>query len=150
MIKFDVVIIGAGPAGSYLAYKLRNQGIKILILEKEKFPRYKICAGGLSKKAYDILFSENKNIDSVIEKKVKKGLFVRNNKFTIQDAKKDLIYMTYRSKLDRYIIDMALDKEVALESFRDRKHDIVMTENTSIIQKLRKIKPDVKIRKLKL
>ncbi len=108
MKKYNVVIIGAGPAGSFLAYKLGKEGYSVLILEKENFPRYKICAGGLSKKSYDILFSEHKDISSIVEKKVKKILFVRNKKLTFTDSKKDLIYMIYRSNLDDYLIKMGL------------------------------------------
>ena len=109
MIKYNVIIIGAGPAGSYLAYKLKNQGISILLLEKDIFPRYKTCAGGLSKKAYDILFSENENVKSIVEKAIRKGLYVRNNKFTFTESEKALIYMTYRSKLDDFLMKMAVD-----------------------------------------
>ena len=72
MNRYNVVIIGAGPAGSYLAYKLKNKGLDVLLLEKEIFPRYKSCARGLSKKVYDILFSENKNVKSIVEKRQKK------------------------------------------------------------------------------
>ena len=112
MIKYNVVIVGAGPAGSYLANKLKNQGIKILLLEKQVFPRYKTCAGGLSKKAYDLLFSENKNIEKIIEKKVSKALFVRNKKFTFRESRKELIYMIYRSKLDQFLVNMAIDNDM--------------------------------------
>lgn len=111
MIKYNVIIIGAGPAGSYLAYKLKNQGISILLLEKEMFPRYKACAGGLSKKAYDILFLENENVENIVKKKVKKVLYVRNKKFTFRESGKELIYMTYRSELDRFLVDMAVNKK---------------------------------------
>lgn len=111
MRKYEVVIIGAGPAGSYLAYKLKNQGISVLLLEKTVFPRYKACAGGLSKKAYDILFSENKDIQNIIEKKVKKGLYVRNQKFTCVESEQELIYMTYRSELDHFLVNMAMDNK---------------------------------------
>jgi len=46
---YDVVIIGAGPAGCSVAYNLYNQGIKnILLVDKDVFPRDKICAGGLT------------------------------------------------------------------------------------------------------
>jgi geranylgeranyl reductase family protein len=48
----DVIVIGAGPAGSICAYQLALQGYKVAILEKEQFPRYKPCGGGLSYKAY--------------------------------------------------------------------------------------------------
>jgi len=105
MIKYNVIIVGAGPAGSFLAYKLRNQGISVLNLEKETFPRYKICAGGLSKKTYDMLLSENINVESIIEKKVKKELFVRNEKYTFRESEEDLIYMIYRSEFDNFLRD---------------------------------------------
>lgn len=44
-VKFDVLIIGGGPAGSTLAWALRNSGIDIAVMDKEDFPRHKICAG---------------------------------------------------------------------------------------------------------
>jgi geranylgeranyl reductase family protein len=110
MKRFNVVIIGAGPAGSFLAYKLGEKGVSVLLLEKEKFPRYKICAGGLSKKSYDILFSENNEIEKIIKTKISKGLYVRNKKLTFTDAEKDIIYMIYRSELDDFLVNMATDK----------------------------------------
>jgi geranylgeranyl reductase family protein len=117
MTKYNVIIIGAGPAGSYLAYKLKKQGISILLLEKQKFPRYKACAGGLSKKAFDIIFSENKNIENIVEKVVKKGLYVRNNRFTFVEPDKELVYMTYRSDLDNFLMKMAVDNKTVF--FKD-------------------------------
>lgn len=41
----DLVIVGGGPAGSTLAWALRNSGLKIAILDKALFPRDKVCAG---------------------------------------------------------------------------------------------------------
>ena len=40
--NFDVVIIGAGPAGSAAATVLAEYGHNVLVLEREKFPRYHI------------------------------------------------------------------------------------------------------------
>ncbi|HTQ81547.1 MAG TPA: FAD-dependent monooxygenase, partial [Thermoanaerobaculia bacterium] len=40
--KFDVIIIGAGPAGTTVGTKLVQRGRKVLILEREKFPRFHI------------------------------------------------------------------------------------------------------------
>ncbi len=46
---YDVVIIGAGPAGSSAAYHLYQKGItNVLLIDKCIFPREKMCAGGLS------------------------------------------------------------------------------------------------------
>lgn len=41
----DVLIIGAGPAGSTCAQQLRQQGLDVLLLDKAQFPRNKVCAG---------------------------------------------------------------------------------------------------------
>ena len=40
--RTDILIIGAGPAGSVAAAKLRQQGRKVLIVEREQFPRFSI------------------------------------------------------------------------------------------------------------
>ena len=45
---WQVIVIGAGPAGSTLAYELAKRGIEVAVLEKQTFPRYKCCAGGVS------------------------------------------------------------------------------------------------------
>ncbi|MBT8129662.1 MAG: NAD(P)/FAD-dependent oxidoreductase [Gammaproteobacteria bacterium] len=41
----DVLIVGGGPAGSTLAWALRDTGLKIAIMDKADFPRQKVCAG---------------------------------------------------------------------------------------------------------
>src|SRR5882724_3509492 len=40
--NFEVIIIGAGPAGSSAASLLQEHGHRVLVLEREKFPRYHI------------------------------------------------------------------------------------------------------------
>src|SRR5213593_3913399 len=40
--EYDVLIIGAGPAGCAAAALLAEQGRRVLVLEREKFPRYHI------------------------------------------------------------------------------------------------------------
>lgn len=41
----DVIIIGGGPAGSACAWQLGRNGVDCLILDSQKFPRLKLCAG---------------------------------------------------------------------------------------------------------
>ncbi|MBL7204802.1 MAG: FAD-dependent monooxygenase, partial [Desulfobacteraceae bacterium] len=43
--KYDVVIVGSGPAGASTAMALSGQGFQTLILEKKKLPRHKMCSG---------------------------------------------------------------------------------------------------------
>ena len=49
--KTRVVVAGAGPAGSVCAYLLLKSGIDVVLLDHAKFPRDKICGGGLTYKA---------------------------------------------------------------------------------------------------
>ncbi len=44
-INVDVLIVGGGPAGSTLAWALRDSGLDVAILDKSTFPRDKVCAG---------------------------------------------------------------------------------------------------------
>jgi len=49
---FDVCIVGAGPAGSTCAFYLAEQGVKVLLLEKERFPRDKLCGDAVCSPAH--------------------------------------------------------------------------------------------------
>ncbi|MHA2357672.1 MAG: geranylgeranyl reductase family protein [Candidatus Heimdallarchaeaceae archaeon] len=48
---FDVCIVGAGPGGSSAAYYLAQKRLNVVLLEKEKFPRRKICGDAVSQRA---------------------------------------------------------------------------------------------------
>jgi geranylgeranyl reductase family protein len=47
----DVVVVGAGPAGSATAYHLARSGADVVLLEKASFPREKVCGDGLTPRA---------------------------------------------------------------------------------------------------
>lgn len=47
----DVIVVGAGPAGSTTAYHLAKSGLDVLLLEKTAFPREKVCGDGLTPRA---------------------------------------------------------------------------------------------------
>jgi menaquinone-9 beta-reductase len=51
----DVVIVGAGPAGSAAAFFLAAAGLDVLLLEKTRFPREKVCGDGLTPRAVKAL-----------------------------------------------------------------------------------------------
>jgi len=44
----DVLIVGGGPAGSSCAWALRGSGLNVLILDKQTFPRDKVCGGWIT------------------------------------------------------------------------------------------------------
>ena len=55
MIDHKVIIVGAGPAGSSCAHALKRKGIDCLILDKQSFPRNKLCAGWITPQVLDDL-----------------------------------------------------------------------------------------------
>jgi len=53
--SFDAIVIGAGPAGSTAAYLLAKGGLQVLVLDKNEFPRDKLCGGLLTRKTVRLL-----------------------------------------------------------------------------------------------
>jgi len=51
----DVIVVGAGPAGSATASYLARAGVDVLLLEKAQFPREKVCGDGLTPRAVKAL-----------------------------------------------------------------------------------------------
>ncbi len=51
-MKYDVLIVGGGPAGSMAAIQLMGSGLRVAILDRAQFPRIKPCGGGISCRAY--------------------------------------------------------------------------------------------------
>jgi geranylgeranyl reductase family protein len=50
-----VIVVGAGPAGSAVAFYLATAGLDVLVLEKTHFPREKVCGDGLTPRAVKAL-----------------------------------------------------------------------------------------------
>ncbi|MDN5200922.1 geranylgeranyl reductase family protein [Fulvivirgaceae bacterium BMA10] len=85
--NFDVIIVGAGPAGTTCALNLAPTGLKIALLDKAKFPRDKICGDALSG---NVTFELNKLPTTTLKQfnsfKPKKGVqgirfFAPNNQY---------------------------------------------------------------------
>ena len=98
MQTFDVIIIGAGPAGLKAAEVLGNAGKKVLLLEKNSKIGPKVCAGGLTRKSKEYL-----NIpDSLIEKSFSSIIFRTSHFRTKIDLKENYIFLISREKLGQW------------------------------------------------
>src|SRR3954452_24962650 len=53
--RFDVAVIGAGPAGSPAALAAARAGARVVLLDRADFPRDKPCGDGIAAEAVDVL-----------------------------------------------------------------------------------------------
>jgi len=54
-IDYDIIVVGAGPAGSTAGYLLKKSGLNVLVIDKDKFPRKKLCGGMITLKTLQLL-----------------------------------------------------------------------------------------------
>lgn len=52
---YDIIVVGAGPAGSTAGYLFTKLGLSVLIIDKDKFPRKKLCGGMITLKTLQLL-----------------------------------------------------------------------------------------------
>jgi geranylgeranyl reductase family protein len=108
----DVIVVGAGPAGATLAYELAKRGIGVLVLEKEKLPRYKCCAGGVTSKAAKLL---DFDISEVTEDVIHEVSFTFNlGSPYLGQHSQPLIYTVMRDAFDYFLVQRAQQLGAAL------------------------------------
>jgi len=105
-MTYDVVVVGAGPAGSTIAKIVAERGFKVLVLEKYTLDREKPCAGAISNRVVEHFripekaFARNCN-----------GIFLCGPKNrTVVIGKRGKIRLVMRSVFDKVLCQMAMDK----------------------------------------
>ena len=53
--RWDVIVIGAGPAGALAAREAARRQLKTLLVDRKTFPRTKVCGSCLSRRALSVL-----------------------------------------------------------------------------------------------
>lgn len=107
MKVFDVIVIGAGPAGSTAGYHLASAGLSVLILDKARFPRRKVCGGALTKRGLEALPF---NITSLIHRTVNWGyVSFRGRKICTIHSEEPLSYLVERTTFDDFLLLKAIE-----------------------------------------
>lgn len=101
---YDVVICGAGPAGSFAARLLAAQGLAVALLDKARFPREKPCGGALSRKALALL---DLDVEPVIERRVTGAWLAHGGRAVRHDTGALVAAMTRRTAFDALLLDAA-------------------------------------------
>lgn len=102
---YDAIVLGGGPAGASAAYEIAAAGRAVLLLERERFPRYKVCGGGLSARLDRVIGTA---YHETVEATVRGMEFVCHGAeaFSV-DADGPLARFVMRDRFDAWLLDRA-------------------------------------------
>ncbi len=98
---YDVLIVGGGPAGASAAYYLRQAGKRVLVLEKDRLPRYKTCGGAVSRR---VLAQFPFSFEPVIEKDVRAISYAIGSDLTTIPLSDPSLCMVMRADFDAHFL----------------------------------------------
>ena len=129
---YDVIIIGAGPAGCTAGKTLSENGYKVLLAEKCKLPRYKSCSGQLIKKSLDLVreyFGEDVPDFTTCAPSENRGMIFTDDKGeTFRFEQQGL--NVWRSTFDNWLAEKAAKSGVEV---RDKTSAVSASENDGIV-----------------
>ena len=131
---YDLIVVGAGPAGSSAARRAAQQGLNTLLIEKEKVPRDKLCGGGLTCKVLDLL--DFKLPETIVERVVSSTRIHVDHETYSFETGRPLAIMTSRAPFDAFLTEKAaeagtevLDANPVLRIEISSSHVEVITKN---------------------
>ena len=112
MQGYDVLIIGGGPAGAMAGIELQKKGICTCIIDKETFPRTKLCGGMLTQKSMDLVVRHCPGLDPedfVVEKTGTADFYYEGKKLN-RFPTRTVYYLTERTIFDDQLIRYYLEQ----------------------------------------
>ena len=133
MTTYDVIVIGAGPAGATAAALLADRDIETLLLEKENLPRPKVCGGAVSKRALSLLETVNIVLPGLKTFRKCQSMHLGTFDFDSIDDVATIPFDTAAAYLtDRAEFDYALVRN-AISNGADVKQNVMVTDITKEI-----------------
>jgi geranylgeranyl reductase family protein len=102
---FDAVVVGCGPGGNTVAYRLAAAGARVLLVEREALPRHKVCGGGLSRKTLRELPVP---VTPIVEREVGGAYIAFDGSTPIYRSQAGIGAMVQRSSLDAFMTGKAV------------------------------------------
>ncbi|MBV7408682.1 geranylgeranyl reductase family protein [Maritimibacter sp. DP1N21-5] len=141
--SFDLVVLGAGPAGSAAAKRARTLGLSVLMIDKAIFPRPKLCGAGItprSQKALVDIFGANvPNAYHIASRKM--GFRWDGEDLAAFEGPYDFIY-TYRTDFDHWLLREAeaagaeVRQGTRVETILDQDDTLVLADGTRVTYKV--------------
>lgn len=111
---WDVIVVGAGPAGSTAARIAAEAGARILLLDRARFPRYKTCGGGITGRS---LAAIPEAARATFEAQITEFGLSRDGRDRVMlHADEPFLGMVQRERFDQALVDAAVE---AGAEFRD-------------------------------
>ena len=140
-MKYEVVVIGAGPTGSTAAKSLAEKDVNVLLIDKKKFPRDKICGGSISSKILvDFKYLKNKN--ELFECTSSGGFVYSPSSKNVVKFKNDRSpsVMVLRDKFDMGLVNLSVDSgadfidENGVKDFKilKDKAEVILEDGTKV------------------
>jgi flavin-dependent dehydrogenase len=101
-IEYDLIVAGAGPAGSACAITAARAGARVLLLEKDRFPRHKVCGEFVSSESLELLRG------LLGEKKLSPHTHVGSARLFVDSKCLSLPVSPPAQSIPRYDLDLAL------------------------------------------
>ncbi|MFW9890281.1 MAG: NAD(P)/FAD-dependent oxidoreductase [Candidatus Thorarchaeota archaeon] len=130
-MPYDVIVVGAGPAGSITAHDCARAGLKTLLLEKSKHPREKPCGGAVMYRGLHIL--HGKLPASLVEQRITGLRFVLPSGGVAEFSSEKLIGITvFRERFDEFLAKRAVNAGAELRELTRVKYASAGPESATI------------------
>ncbi|MES2171566.1 MAG: geranylgeranyl reductase family protein [Actinomycetota bacterium] len=113
-VEWDLIVVGAGPAGSSAARVAAEHGASVLLLDRATFPRYKTCGGGLIGISIDNVPA---SVLATVEQRITRVRFtLRGRAASTHRSRRPFLSLVQRDRFDQALVDTAVAAGV---TFRD-------------------------------